>query len=45
MRARDADLLRVIAWLLERDALAEPLVQPGGEVHRSFQRPVRLRVH
>jgi len=45
VRARDADLLRVIAWLLERDALAESLVQQDGEVHRSFQRPVRLRVH
>jgi len=45
VRARDADLLRIAAWLLEHDALAPAEVQPDGEVHRSFQRPVRLRVH
>ncbi len=45
VRARDADLLRIVAWLLERDALAPVDVQPDGEVHRSFRRPVRLRVH
>lgn len=44
VRARDADLLRIVAWLLERDALGPPVVENGGEVHRSFQRPVRLRV-
>lgn len=44
VRARDADLLRIVAWLLERDALAPADVQPDGEVHRSFSRPVRLRV-
>lgn len=44
VRARDADLLRMVAWLLERDALAPASVQPDGEVHRAFQRPVRLRV-
>ena len=45
VRARDADLLRIIAWLLERDALAPVDMQLDGEVHRSFQRPVRLRIH
>jgi hypothetical protein len=45
VRARDADLLRVIAWLLARAALGAPLEQPDGEVHRSFRRPVRLRIH
>lgn len=44
VRARDADLLRIVAWLLERDALGPADLQPDGEVHRSFRRPVRLRV-
>ena len=44
VRARDADLLRILAWMLERGALAPPVVQEDGEVQRSFQRPVRLRV-
>ena len=44
VRARDSDLLRVLAWMLERGALGPPDPQPDGEVHRSFQRPVRLRV-
>lgn len=45
VRARDADLLRIIAWLMEQGALSPPAVQDDGEVHRSFQRPVRLRIH
>ena len=45
VRARDADLLRVLAWLAARDALAPPVPQSDGEVHRSFQRPVHLRIH
>ncbi len=44
VRARDADLLRLVAWLLAQDALAPADVQPDGEVHRSFRRPVRLRI-
>ena len=44
VRARDADLLRIVAWLLGQDALGPADVQPDGEVHRSFQRPVRLRI-
>jgi hypothetical protein len=45
VRARDADLLRIVAWMLERGALGPADPQADGEVHRSFQRPVRLRVH
>jgi hypothetical protein len=45
VRARDADLLRILAWLLEQGALGPPVLQPDGEVHRSFQRRVVLRVH
>jgi len=44
VRARDSDLLRIVAWLLAQDALALPEVRPGGEVHRSFRRPIRLRI-
>lgn len=44
VRARDSDLLRIVVWLLAQDALAPADVQPGGEVHRSFRRPVRLRI-
>ncbi len=44
VRAQDADLLRIVAWLVAQDALAPADVQPDGEVHRSFQRPVRLRI-
>ena len=45
VRARDADLLRIIAWMRQRGALGPPVVRDDGEVHRSFQRPVRLRIH
>lgn len=44
VRTLDADLLRIAAWLLERDALAPAEVRPNGEIHRSFQRPVLLHV-
>ncbi len=44
VRARDSDLLRIVAWLVAQDALAPAEIQPAGEVHRSFRRPVRLRV-
>jgi hypothetical protein len=44
VRARDADLLRVIAWLHAHGALTPAVEQPDGEIHRSFRRPVRLRV-
>ncbi len=45
VRATDADILRLIAWLDLQGALAPPQPQPSGEVHRSIIRPVRLRVH
>jgi hypothetical protein len=44
VRARDADLLRVIAWLDERGTLGPPRVSNGGEIQRAFRRPVRIRV-
>jgi hypothetical protein len=44
VRARDADLLRVIAWLYRQGVLGPALPQEDGEVHRFFQRPVRMRV-
>ncbi|MCZ6464835.1 MAG: L,D-transpeptidase [Proteobacteria bacterium] len=44
VRAADADLLRVLAWLHERGALAPP--EPHrGESHRSFQRRTQLIVY
>ncbi|MCG8590197.1 MAG: L,D-transpeptidase [Proteobacteria bacterium] len=44
VRASDADLLQILAWLHERRALAAPVLQPDGEVTRRFQRPARLIV-
>lgn len=44
VRARDADLLRILAWMLERGALGPPVAQPDGEVERSFRRPVVFRI-
>ena len=44
VRARDADLLRVIAWLHLQRALGPPVPQDDGEVHRFFQRPARMLV-
>jgi hypothetical protein len=44
VRARDADLLRVIAWLYLRRALGPAEPQKDGEVIRFFQRPVRMQV-
>lgn len=44
VRATDADLLRVIAWLDERNALAGARELGSGEIHRRFQRPVELVV-
>lgn len=45
VRASDADLLRLVAWLHLRGALAPTREMPNGELLRDFQRPVRLRVH
>ena len=44
VRARDSDLLRVIAWLGAQRALGPPRVQEDGEVHRDLIRSVTLRV-
>lgn len=44
VRATDADLLRVVAWLDERNALTTATEMQGGEVHRRFQRPIELVV-
>jgi hypothetical protein len=44
VRVADADLLRVIACLHQRGALAPPTHQPDGEVHRPFRRPTLLVV-
>ena len=44
VRASDAELLRLVAWLDRRAALAPPLVRPDGEIHRAFRRPAVLRV-
>ncbi|MDP6978803.1 MAG: L,D-transpeptidase [Myxococcota bacterium] len=44
VRATDADLLRIVAWLDERDALAGAHELQSGEIHRRFLRPVELVV-
>ena len=44
VRATDADLLRVVAWLDERQALAAARRQQDGEIHRRFRRPIELVV-
>jgi hypothetical protein len=44
VRAADADLLRLLAWLDRHDALGPPRPLEGGEVLRAFERPVRLVV-
>ena len=43
VRTSDADLLRLLAWLHEQGALADP-EERGGELHRAFRRPARLIV-
>jgi len=43
VRAADADLLRLLAWLDLRGALGPP-VERDGEVHRAVERPTRLVV-
>lgn len=44
VRATDADLLRVVAWLDGRDALGSARQAQNGEVHRRFRRPIELVV-
>lgn len=44
VRATDADLLRVVAWLDGRNALNTARQTSNGEIHRTFQRPIELVV-
>jgi hypothetical protein len=44
VRAGDADLLRMVAWLDLRGALGAPELHEDGEVHRPFRRPMRMIV-
>ncbi len=44
VRATDADLLRVVAWLDGRGALMSATRVHNGEIHRRFRRPVELVV-
>jgi lipoprotein-anchoring transpeptidase ErfK/SrfK len=44
VRATDADLLRVVAWLDGRDALASAKQGQNGEIYRRFRRPIELVV-
>ena len=43
-RATDHDLLRLIAWLEERSALARPRELASGETHQHFRRPAHVRI-
>jgi len=43
-RATDADLMRLVAWLEEREALAARARDVGGELHTPFRRPARIVV-
>ena len=45
VRASDADLLRLIAWLDLQGALAPAQIASSGEVVRDLWRAARLRVH
>jgi hypothetical protein len=44
VRAADADLLALLAWLESRDALSPPLERANGERRQAFRRPARIRV-
>lgn len=44
VRATDADLLRMIAWLDEKEALTSATEVQNGEIHRIFKRPIQLVV-
>jgi hypothetical protein len=44
VRATDADLLRVVAWLDGRNALASATRVQNGEYHRRFRRSIELVV-
>ena len=44
VRATDSDLLRIVAWLDRRDALASARQVRNGEIHRRFRRTIELVV-
>jgi len=44
VRARDADLLRALAWMHENGTLDRPQLSATGEVERGFRRRVRFLV-
>lgn len=44
VRAADSDLLRIVAWLDSRDALASARQARNGEIHRRFRRTIELIV-
>lgn len=44
VRATDADLLRVVAWLDKREALSSAWEVRNGEIHRRFRRAIELVV-
>lgn len=44
VRATDADLLLLLAWLHEHGALGPPVEQANGEIVRAFQRPVAVAI-
>ena len=44
VRAADADLLALLAWLESRHALSPPRERANGERRQAFRRPARIRV-
>ena len=44
VRAADADMLALLAWLESRNALTLPRERANGERFQAFRRPARLRV-
>lgn len=44
VRATDADLQTLVAWLAAHDVLGPAQPRPDGELHRSFVRPARVVV-
>jgi len=44
VRASDADLLRLLVWIELRGGLGPTHEERGGELHRGFARPARIRV-
>lgn len=44
VRTLDTELLALLAWLEDREALGPPRPQPDGELHQRFLRPARVVV-